>query len=451
MQITSLTGSIALNLTKSHDRLLSDVSHLSSGLRIQSAADDPSGLAIAEKLHSQVSGYDQAIDNVQTATNAISVTDGALQTVNDLLDRLLTLSVKANDDLLSATDRNNIQTESQQLQNEINSIADGANFNGVQLLNRQPFSGFPGPHIANSTFGTTPNVVGFTNTPSGTAWTFAGGNAFGTQGVIQTSAAQGADNLQPPPSGSTQLGAINGNGGGFSQTVADFQANSTYALTFNLAQGTGSNPPENVVVQIDGVSIAGYSPISTNPLNPDWHTVTTPAFAPGAGTHVIGLRSYVISGRNLYIDDVQLVRVSGPDQSLPQLGSASLGVHDGPQEGNIVNVTLPTVFTSNLGISADTVATSTAAATFETHLNSAVDAVNGARATLGAQMVALQMQASNANTAEVNFTAVESSIRDADIAKTATAFASDQIHSAITTAILASAASQASLVEKLFT
>ena len=256
--------------------------------------------------------------------------------------------------------------------------------------------------------------------------------------------------MQWPPSGSTQIGFINGNGGGFSQTVSNFKADSTYALTFNLAQGTGGNAPENIQVQIDGVAIGTYSPTSANPASPDWQTITTPAFSVGDGAHTIGLRSYVVAGRNLFIDNVQLVRESGPTLALPQLGSASLGVHDGAAEGDVLNVTLPTVFTSNLGISTDTVASSTAAATYEAHLDSALDAVNGARATLGAQAVALQIQAGNDTTAAVNLTASESNIRDANVAKVATAFAADQIQSSITTAILANAPSYASLVEKLF-
>ena len=105
MQVAALNSSLSLNLTKTQDRLRSDVSQLSSGLRIQTAADDPSGLAIAEHLHAQVSGYDQATSNVQTATNAISVADGALQMVTDLLDRLRVLTVQAGNDLLSAADR----------------------------------------------------------------------------------------------------------------------------------------------------------------------------------------------------------------------------------------------------------------------------------------------------------------------------------------------------------
>ena len=137
--LTALSDTISLNLDKSQGRLQTDVSRLSSGLRINSAADDPSGLAIAERLQSKVNGYDQASSNVQTANNMLTVADGALQTVTDILQRLRSLTVQANDDLVSTTDRADIQTESTQLQAEINTIAENTNFNGVHLLNTMPF------------------------------------------------------------------------------------------------------------------------------------------------------------------------------------------------------------------------------------------------------------------------------------------------------------------------
>ncbi|MHB8462794.1 MAG: flagellin N-terminal helical domain-containing protein, partial [Vulcanimicrobiaceae bacterium] len=63
---------------------------LSSGLRINNAADDPSGLAIATNLQTQVSGFSQAVQNVQAANNATQVADGALQTATDILQRIRT-------------------------------------------------------------------------------------------------------------------------------------------------------------------------------------------------------------------------------------------------------------------------------------------------------------------------------------------------------------------------
>src|SRR5664279_951821 len=130
-----LANSVALNLNKNQASLAGSVSKLSSGLRINTAADDPSGLAIAEKLQSQVNGFDQAISNVQDATNAATTADGALQTTTDILQRVRSLAVEASSDTNTVSDKQNLQTEVTQLLQEVNTISQNTNFNGSSLLN----------------------------------------------------------------------------------------------------------------------------------------------------------------------------------------------------------------------------------------------------------------------------------------------------------------------------
>ncbi|HXF33743.1 MAG TPA: flagellin, partial [Candidatus Acidoferrales bacterium] len=110
-----LSNSVQLNLNKNQSALQTSVTRLSSGLRINTAADDPSGLAIAEKLQSQVNGFDQAVRNVQDANNAATVAEGALQTTTDILQRIRTLSVEAASDITSPSDKQNLQVEVTQL------------------------------------------------------------------------------------------------------------------------------------------------------------------------------------------------------------------------------------------------------------------------------------------------------------------------------------------------
>src|SRR5450631_3084891 len=90
-----LANTAQLNLSKNQSMMQSSVTKLSSGLRINNAADDPSGLAIAEKLQAQVNGFDQAVSNVQDATNAATTAEGALQTTTDILQRIRSLAVEA--------------------------------------------------------------------------------------------------------------------------------------------------------------------------------------------------------------------------------------------------------------------------------------------------------------------------------------------------------------------
>ena len=108
---------------------------LSSGLRINSAADDASGLAISEKMRSQIRGLDQAESNAQDGISLIQTAEGALEQTTDILQRMRELVVKAeNEGVLSNEDKTAIDVEIQALSTEINRIADSTTFNGKKLL-----------------------------------------------------------------------------------------------------------------------------------------------------------------------------------------------------------------------------------------------------------------------------------------------------------------------------
>jgi flagellin len=129
-----LANAVSVNLDRNQSALQTSVTRLSSGLRINTAADDPSGLAIAQSLQSQVNGFDQAVQNVQDANNAASIADGALATTTDLLQRIRSLAVEASSDITSTGDKSDLQTEVSQLLLEINRISQNTQFNGQTLL-----------------------------------------------------------------------------------------------------------------------------------------------------------------------------------------------------------------------------------------------------------------------------------------------------------------------------
>jgi flagellin len=108
---------------------------LSSGKRITSAAVDPSGLAIATALLSQAEGSDQGASNAQDAINASNVADGDIATISDNAQQLYTQSIAANNGLLSASDRADLQAQANQSTQAINDTASSAQFNGLSLLN----------------------------------------------------------------------------------------------------------------------------------------------------------------------------------------------------------------------------------------------------------------------------------------------------------------------------
>jgi len=114
--------------------LTKNMEKLSSGLRINRAGDDASGLAVSEKLRSQIRGLNQASTNAQNGISFIQVTEGYLQESQDILQRLRELAVQAANGIYSDEDRMYIQVEVSQLVDEIDRIASHAQFNGMNVL-----------------------------------------------------------------------------------------------------------------------------------------------------------------------------------------------------------------------------------------------------------------------------------------------------------------------------
>lgn len=107
---------------------------LSSGMRINRAGDDASGLAVSEKMRSQVRGLNQASTNAQNGISFIQATEGYLQETQDILQRIRELSVQSSNGIYSSEDRMQIQVEVSQLVAEIDRIASHAQFNGMNML-----------------------------------------------------------------------------------------------------------------------------------------------------------------------------------------------------------------------------------------------------------------------------------------------------------------------------
>jgi flagellin len=117
-----------------HAQLKGNIEKLSSGMRINKAGDDASGLAVSEKLRSQIRGLNQANRNINNGVSFIQTAEGYLQESQDILHRLRELSVQAANGIYSDEDRMQIQVEVSQLIDEINRIASHAQFNGMNLL-----------------------------------------------------------------------------------------------------------------------------------------------------------------------------------------------------------------------------------------------------------------------------------------------------------------------------
>jgi flagellin len=169
-----------------------NIEKLSSGMRINRGGDDPAGLAVSEKLRSQVAGLRQAARNIEDATSFIQVTEGYLQESQDILHRIRELSVQSSNGIYTPEDRMQVQVEVSSLLAEVDRIATSAQFNGMNMLTGK----FADP------------VAG--GTPTGSMWFHIGANPDQrTKVYIGTMSAQALDvkgiTLSSPDNSNTAL------------------------------------------------------------------------------------------------------------------------------------------------------------------------------------------------------------------------------------------------------
>lgn len=168
------------------------IEKLSSGMRINRAGDDPAGLAVSEKLRSQVGGLRQAARNIEDATSFIQVTEGYLQESQDILHRIRELAVQSSNGIYTPEDRMQVQVEVSSLLAEVDRIATSAQFNGMSMLTGK----FADPAVG--------------GTPTGSMWFHIGANPDQrTKVYIGTMSAQALDvktiSLSTPDSSNTAL------------------------------------------------------------------------------------------------------------------------------------------------------------------------------------------------------------------------------------------------------
>ena len=133
------TNTASLNTYRSYGSaqagLERNIERLSSGMRINRAADDSAGLAISQRMNNQVRGMQQANRNSQQANNMLQTAEGGLDQISNILGRMRELAVQSASDGVNADDRASIDLEYQQLKAEITRIGDATEYNGTKLIN----------------------------------------------------------------------------------------------------------------------------------------------------------------------------------------------------------------------------------------------------------------------------------------------------------------------------
>lgn len=400
---------------------------LSSGLRINSAGDDPSGLAIAESLQSRVNGLQSGEIDLKTANNALTVAEGALSTVASILQRMRSLVVQSNTDINSPSDLQALQTEIDQLKLEINRIGENTTFNGRPLLDGSLSAQPPKPVRVVPMAAQTPNIPGSLGLSNSNVNTVDPTGAFGPNGPGPL-----LKNVTMAPGTPTTFFQISITG--FDQNAIDPVVGPVGPGIYVRTQAYSDEPQWGPQVDItNALPVAGGPPPGTGYL------------AGNIQTNNSGNFQIQFDLSNVTAADVGAAMAFILYTNQPAATGQPAQINVGRHEGDRVTAEVPGISTASLGLSNLAVRVpSTTTALFGaipgsagsndfesqynlTILDNAIEILGGGRAELGAQMVAVSSAAENAAIDETNTQVAESGIRDVAISSATVDLARDKI------------------------
>jgi flagellin len=290
--IASLTSQRSLN--KSQMSQQTAMARLSSGLRINSAKDDAAGLAISERMTSQVRGLTQASRNASDGVSMSQTAEGSLSAASDMLQRIRELAVQSGNASNSASDRQALNAEVNQLSSELDRIAQTASFNGRKLLDgSQTTSPFQVGANANETISVT--TANFRTSAYGNfrigAQVDAGATTPNADLVAGSTANAIASNAAATSRVAGDTFTINGAAGSADVTYIAGASAKTVATAVN-AQSGSTGVTASAVTRFDATAFTASSNYSLN-ITSDNSTAVTIAFTTGATINGDGLASAV--------------------------------------------------------------------------------------------------------------------------------------------------------------
>jgi flagellin len=431
-----LANSVQLHLDYNQAQLQNTVTQLSTGLRINTAADDPSGLAIATNLQTQADGFNQAVSNVQNANNAAQVALGALTSETNILQRIRSLAVEAASDINSNDDRSNLQTEVTQLLLEVNRISQNTNFNGQALLDGS-HAGFQSEQASflNITANTALATNGGFSSVGGTNFGFLAASAVASSAAFNTTPNAANPGIQglggtATVDGTIELQVVNtGVSIAVQETFID-SATGKICVSSTLFAATGSP------LLTPATTITGKGTGSANGF--DNVAITLGAFT----TADVGTTSYIKVSQNV----AALTNPSNP----------AFNFQSGADEGDVIQVGIEATNTQTLRVSNINLAISSAnnpslgAEDAIGQIDIALQNLLTQQAQLGAVVVRLNIDQDNDNTAATNLQASESNIRDLNVGAATTEFTKLQVLVQVGTSVLAQSNANAQSVLTLF-
>ena len=358
---TNLNAMTALNSATKNTALAgSSMEKLSSGLKINKAADNATGLAISEKMRSQIRGLDQASQNTQDGISVVQTAEGAIEEVGNIVQRMRELAVQGANETNTGSDRAKISEELTQLHEEIDRIAESTQFNGKDLLNGKNEVRTETVYSATEENTTTKDVKvekGFD---------FDG---LGDKIEIKGSAGNGAGKI------SFKDGTAKGYGIAIDKIDNDGKINQGAVITITDRNGkTMSLTVEKTEITAGTETKIANIATTEKPIN--GKEISLQVGANTSDSQTLKVKIENVSTKSLGLDAKTIVTMA----------------KEGPRGTEAANAMIDS-------------------------LDNALERVNTSRANLGAMQNRLETTASNLTTSNENLTAAESRIRDVDVAE----------------------------------
>jgi flagellin len=394
------------NLTLSGSSLNTTMQRLSSGLRVNSAKDDAAGLAIAERMNTQVRGLTVASRNANDGISLAQTAEGALGKVGDMLQRMRELAVQASNATNSDSDRKALQSEVAQLGAEIDRVAKQTNFNGQKILDGS-FAGAVFQVGANSGDNVTLGALADTRSSQLSTVSYA----TSTLAAVDTSNKAANTTLSE-----------------YATPIPANDPNATPPVTTGLSITlTSNNPAVTTDVDLSGIEKASSRQERLGQIVTAINDKTADTGVTAYLTKIDGTENYKIEIMSSKTDvdgnPVSVAFNNFTDENSGMLPAAAAAANNPNIE--IAYAGTPPVGTATTGTLVDAargiedinVSTQSGAWIALKKIDSAVDQVNGARATLGAMQTRFENAVNNIDIQVENLSAARGRIMDADFAK----------------------------------
>ena len=479
--LTAMNSNRMLGVTTSQQAKSTE--KLSSGYKINRAADDAAGLSISEKMRKQIRGLTQASANAQDGISTVQTAEGALTEVHDMLQRMNELAVKSANGTNSESDRTAIQAEIDQLTTEIDRVAETTKFNETYLL-KGDSSAPKGTSYSYKNFATTAGATATFATDAGTGMnlTVAMENASKANQDDQNELMKALRDSGVSVTGNQEWDATANNGAGQAKTTTySLQLNGEAAQKYNV---TTDNPEGGVFTittksgtKLGTITVAGYNGTATDAANASDTVVMNANKVTAAASTDHGAAYYDKDGNKISENDLdnyfstsyagkttttgtvsanadakQVYDAVGNKTTLSKdeiaysrdkVGALTVGLHVGADAtgNNQITMNIESMSAKGLGINGLKMDGTDDSASMDAieKIKAAISKVSAQRSDLGAVQNRLEHTINNLDNVVENTTSAESAIRDTDMASEMVKYSNNNILAQAGTSMLAQA------------